>query len=79
LYHETYSKGLKLAEKKQFEKAIEKFTYCIGVDSLNTDVFYNRALCYYQLNQVKEACLDWKYLKDFGQVTAEKLYKENCE
>jgi tetratricopeptide (TPR) repeat protein len=79
LFHDMYNRGVSLAEKKQFEKAIEKFTYCIGVDSLDTDVFYNRALCYYQLNRVKEACLDWKYLKDLGQVTAEKLYNENCK
>jgi tetratricopeptide (TPR) repeat protein len=78
LYHDTYNKGVSLAKRKQFEKAIEKFSYCIGIDSLDIDAVYNRALSYYQLNKVKEACADWRYLRDLGQVTAEKLFQKNC-
>lgn len=74
----AFNKGTKYAQKQKYNLAIEEFNFCISVDPLDIDSYYNRAFCYYSLNMVKEACLDWEYLMKLEQSTATKIFQENC-
>jgi hypothetical protein len=75
----SFQKGLKLLTKNKFEEAIIYFTKCIEQDSLYLDAYYNRAYTNYTINNLDKACLDWHYLKELGQKSAEKYYFQMCD
>jgi tetratricopeptide (TPR) repeat protein len=72
-------KGNTLLKKEKYEKAIDYFTKCIGLDNISIDAFYNRANAFQILERNDKACADWKYLYDLGQVDGINLYIENCK
>ena len=73
-----FNKGLKLAEKNKYEIAVTEFSKAIKHDSTAYGAYFNRAYCYYQMQKVKKACLDWHYLKNLGQKESEQLFIKNC-
>lgn len=73
-----YERGIKLAEQGRHEKAAEVFTQYIEKNPYNVDAYYNRAVAYYQMNDLAKACQDWKYLKDLEQVAATNLHNQHC-
>ena len=45
---------------KEYEKAIEDFSYVIKKQENNIDAYINRGCVYYDLNKCKEAIKDYK-------------------
>lgn len=74
-----FNKGLSSAEKHKYDIAVVQFSNAIKFDSTSWDAYFNRAYCNYQIQKVKDACLDWLYLKNTGQKKAEELFIDNCK
>ena len=74
-----FHRGNKLLKRKKYEKAIVCFTKCLEIDKIFFDAYYNRAFAFKMVGRNKEACLDWKYLHDFGQTDGRNLYINNCK
>lgn len=80
LSNKYFKNGVDYVNKNELEKALVSFSNCISIDSLYIDSYYNRAFVNYEMNQLKKACNDWRFLSEnLGQKTAEKLFNENCK
>jgi len=75
----SFKKGNALLSTEKFDKAILQYNKCIKLDSTFFDAFYNRAYSYIQLNQLNNACEDWKFLLQQGQKEGERMFLENCK
>lgn len=80
LYYENKEKANRFFDKKEYVKAIKRYTKCILMQEEDFDLepYYKRADSYFALKVSKNACLDWSYLAKKGQKKAEKLFLENC-
>lgn len=56
-----FDKGLSLANKKEYAKAINHFKQVLKKDSLNASAYYNIGYCQFQLNQLGESI--WSFEK----------------
>jgi tetratricopeptide (TPR) repeat protein len=74
-----FERGSKYLETNNFKKAIADFTTCIAIDPLYLDAYYNRAYSNFQMKQTKNACKDWRFLKDIEQVNGRQLFEQNCK
>ena len=75
---ENYNKGVEYLQIGDMKNSIEYLSKCVALDNIYIDAFYNRAIAYYKLNKIENACSDWKYLNSLGQKEGEKLYKQYC-
>jgi len=73
-----FNKGMLQTKKNKFSKAIESFTKCIEIDSINLNAFYNRAYIYMTMDSIKKACSDWYYLSKLDQKKAKEYYQQYC-
>ena len=63
----------------EYDIAVVQFSNAIKYDSTSYGAYFNRAYCNYQIQKMREACLDWLYLKNMGQKKGEQLFIENCK
>ncbi|SIT22548.1 hypothetical protein SAMN05421786_11085 [Chryseobacterium ureilyticum] len=75
---ENYKKGLEAISNQKFDKAIEFFIKAHEYDNTNTDSLYNAQSILLAQNNVSDACIVLKRLKDLEQTEGTKLYKEKC-
>ncbi|MGL6126126.1 hypothetical protein, partial [Chryseobacterium artocarpi] len=75
---ENYKKGLEAISNQKFDKAIEFFIKAHEYDNTNTDGLYNAQSILLAQNNVSDACIVLKRLKDLEQTEGTKLYNEKC-
>lgn len=73
-----FRKGLIAYSENKYEKAIEYFLAAYKSDNYNIEALYNKAAINYHLNKKEEACKDWKFLHDLGQVRGINFYNQYC-
>lgn len=75
---ENYKKGLEAISNQKFDKAIEFFIKAHEYDNTNTDSLYNAQSILLAQNNISDACIVLKRLKDLEQTEGVKLYNEKC-
>lgn len=65
-----------LVQKRKYKPAIGLLNKLHEIDSTNTDVLYQRALCYSKTNRIAAAVHDAKQAKLRGHEAADKLYEK---
>lgn len=75
---ENFNKGVSATNSQKFDKAIEFFIKAHEYDNTNTDSLYNAQSILLAQNNVSDACIVLKRLKDLEQTEGTKLYKEKC-
>lgn len=73
----NYEKGNGYFASKEYEKAIEYYTFSIEQFPA-ADAYFNRALSFYELNDSCNYCDDIRMAAIFGDAEAGKLYKKRC-
>lgn len=73
-----FKKAFELYQEKKFLKAAELFEKSFEIDPRNLDALYNKAAAFSEIGDKENACKTWKRISDFGQVSAQELYKNNC-
>lgn len=63
---------------KDYRGAILNFTKSITIDDNDSEAFYWRAKSYMALNQVDNACQDWKKAQELGNKYAGKAFNQHC-
>ncbi len=74
-----FQRGNSFLKRIKYEKAIQYFTECIDLDNIFIDAYYKRAYSFQMLDRKEEACIDWKFLYDLGQIQGINLYLQNCK
>lgn len=74
----SYNKANEFLAKEDYLKAIKFYSKSVDLDSLYFDAYYNRAYSNMKLNNMEEACKDWYYLKQLGQITAVGYFQQYC-
>lgn len=76
--NDNFDYGVRLMQRKKYEKAIEQFKKCLKINPSDIDVLYNIANCYQKAGNIELACEEWKNLKNMGQKDGENLYNQHC-
>jgi tetratricopeptide (TPR) repeat protein len=66
-------------QNKQYDKALNDYSYLLSIDSLSTAGLVNRGITYYQLGNKDNACLDWLKAKNLGASPGDKYYTKYCK
>lgn len=74
-----YKQGLIAFKDNNNEKAIECFTNSFKFDKYNIESIYSRAAIYYHMGKKDEACKDWQFLENLGQVRAKNELSKYCK
>lgn len=65
--------------KKDYRLAVEKLSQAISIaQEKDADMYYYRALCWYNLQEMSKACADMGMAAGLGDKEAEKWMNENC-
>ncbi len=70
-YEAWYYLGNYYANKREYKKAIEKYTKAISVNGKFADAYFGRAEAKFYLNDKKGACADWKLASKYGRKNLE--------
>lgn len=63
-FSEAYQNlGMMYKEKEQYNQAITNFTKFIGFQQDNSEILYERALCYLYTQDIESCCTDWQKVK----------------
>lgn len=65
---------LDLVKAGKYQTALPELNDLIAQDSSNSDLIYNRAICYSKTGKIQEAVTDCKSAIQFGNLDAEKLH-----
>jgi tetratricopeptide (TPR) repeat protein len=76
-YH--FKIGNKHIAKGNFQKAIESYSQGVEKDSLHTDSYFNRGICYFKLGDKESACKDWNKAKKLGDKAVANLLEKHCQ
>jgi TonB family protein len=71
-----YNKGVGLAKKDEFEKAMSEFEEVLKIFPKDAEALYNKGYMCYKLNRKEEACTIWQNLKNIGSSIADNMLKE---
>lgn len=77
LYLMHYNNGLMLMEQKEYDKAIEKFTFAIDMIG-HPDAYFNRALAYLRVGSRVNFCKNMKMARMLGDKEADDIYCLKC-
>ena len=58
LVQQTYNKATDFFANQQYAQAITAYTDVLNIDSVYINAFYNRGICYKELNRFEEAIAD---------------------
>ncbi|MCX7985735.1 MAG: tetratricopeptide repeat protein [Bacteroidales bacterium] len=61
-----------------FSQSLKDYNLLLKNHPLQTEYLVERGLLYFQLNEKRQACLDWKKSSELGNVRASQLLWENC-
>ncbi len=64
---------------KDYKNAIDLYTESIQIDSLNSNSFFNRAMCKYYLKDTPGACADWRRAEKLGEEIATRNIERFCK
>lgn len=65
-----------LIKAGKYQAALPEIDNLLSIDPSNTDLIYNRAICYSKTGKIQEAVNDLKPLMQAGNINAEKLYNK---
>jgi tetratricopeptide (TPR) repeat protein len=82
-----YESGVAAKMAKEYKACVEDLTFVINEGRDEADAYFNRGICFSELNILKEAKLDFKeavrlkpQLKDhWYYITYDRIYKNNCK
>jgi tetratricopeptide (TPR) repeat protein len=82
-----YENGIAAKMAKEYKACVEDLSFVISEGRDEADAYFNRAICFSELNILKEAKLDFKeavklkpQLKDhWYYITYDRIYKNNCK
>jgi len=82
-----YESGIAAKMAKEYKACVEDLSFVINEGRDEADAYFNRAICFSELNILKEAKLDFKeavklkpQLKDhWYYITYDRIYKNNCK
>ncbi len=82
-----YESGIAAKMAKEYKACVEDFSFVINEGRDEADAYFNRAICFSELNILKEAKLDFKeavrlkpQLKNhWYYITYDRIYKNNCK
>ncbi len=82
-----YESGIAAKMAKEFKACVEDLSFVINEGRDEADAYFNRAICFAELNILKEAKLDFKeavrlkpQLKNhWYYITYDRIYKNNCK
>jgi hypothetical protein len=63
----------------EFLAATVDYTYIISLDSKDATAYYNRGICYANIEMKKNACDDFNRAGELGLFEAYHVIKEYCE
>lgn len=66
-------------DMKDENSAIYYYTRAIKINNKKEIIFYNRGLCYLNLNKIEEACLDFSRAGELGYKEAYEIIKTKCK
>lgn len=66
-------------QKKNYQEALSFFEKSFTNNNRNLNAYYNFAAINYSLGNIEKACKTYKFLKEEGQKSAEKIYIEKCQ
>jgi tetratricopeptide (TPR) repeat protein len=69
-------KTLDLVTSKKYKLALPELDELISKEGSNSNLFYNRAICYSKTGKIKEAVEDCKTAIELGNENADKLYNK---
>ncbi len=75
----NFEKGVSEFELGNFSSALDYFNKALVVDNDDAEAIFNRGLCYYQVQDIQHACLDWKYSAYLNVSFAAENYKGVCD
>jgi tetratricopeptide (TPR) repeat protein len=78
LSNQNFDKGLEAFEKQKYDQAVEFFNKAHELDNTNIDSLYNIVAIYSSKNDLKNACIALKKLKDLEQTDGIKMFNEKC-
>ena len=76
---EYFEKGINAYLNKNYQKAIDFFSYSYKYDPKNLEAIYNKAAVYLEIGDKENACVVWKEISDLGQMNAKILIQEHCK
>ena len=69
---ETYNKAT------MYQNAIRDYSTCLSIEPLNILALRKQGQLYYSLNNLKDACKNWKKAMNAGDLESNNLYLDNC-
>ena len=73
-----FMQGYLQLKKNQFSEAVKSFTNAITIDSNYGMAYQNRAIAYYRMGQLKQACADVEQATQLAQPEAVLMKKKMC-
>ena len=55
--------GLMYKEREKYQEAIKSFSNLLNIQPNNSEIFYERALCFLYIQQIDKCCIDWQKVK----------------
>jgi tetratricopeptide (TPR) repeat protein len=75
----SFKKGVALLATARFSEALVEFTIALEKNPYNHFALFNRGVAFFQLENEKKACEDWKKLKEMGFKKVNPLLIKYCE
>ena len=75
----NYRDGFFAMQRGEYNKAISLFNICIEIDPEDKNALYQRGFCYYKLDNLENACNDWRNIKYLKSNMADNLINEICK
>ena len=73
------NRALSKTEKEDYAGAVEDYTSSIALYPSDPETYYQRALVKLSMNNMYDACLDFKTADDLGSAEAKAAIKKNCK
>ena len=76
--HAYYNRAMFYAERKQYNKAILDFDYCLKLNPKDGDAFFHKGMVLLELQKPEEACEAFTESEKLGHGDAILMRKKNC-
>lgn len=75
----NYRDGVIAMQRGDYYKAISLFNICLESDPEDKNALYQRGICHYKLDNLENACNDWRKIKELKSNMADNLMNELCK
>jgi len=75
----NYRNGVIAMQRGKFDIAIEFFNLTLSSNANDIEALYKRGICFYKLDMIDKACVDWKKINKLNNKRADNLILEFCE